>query len=179
MTGPAGTDRPTILSATPAPVTTASPAATPTPVTTANPATTSNPVTTASAATSLSSSTASIPAAHTDLDLDQRDGPDAVDPEPRDWAWVEEWREGREPMPWGPGLAIAGFTAFLVASAVYVLSTGLSSRPLVAIGVNVVVVAGLCPALWLSRGLPVLRWIAGGAAAGVLVAWLSVLVFLT
>lgn len=111
-----------------------------------------------------------------DSDFDRPEGEDPAD-EPRDWAWVEEWREGGEPMPWGPGLAIAAFTAFLVASAVYVLSSGLSSKPLVAIGVNVVVVAGLCPALWLSRGLPVLRWIAGGAAAGVLAAWLCVLVF--
>ena len=106
------------------------------------------------------------------------DGHDQFESDQRDWAWVEEWREGGEPMPWGPGLAIAAFTGFLVASAVYVLCSGLSAKPLVAIGVNVVVVAGLCPALWLSRGLPVLRWVAGGAAAGVLLAWLSVLVFL-
>lgn len=105
-------------------------------------------------------------------------GQDQFEAEQRDWAWVEEWREGNEPMPWGPGLAIAAFTGFLVASAVYVLSSGLSAKPLVAIGVNVVVVAGLCPALWLSRGLPVLRWVAGGAAAGVLIAWLAVLVIL-
>lgn len=111
-----------------------------------------------------------------DLEPAAEEGP--FEAEPRDWAWVEEWREHDEPKPWGPGLAVAGFTAFLVASAVYVLSSGLSSRPLLAIAVNVVVAAGLCPALWLSRGLPVLRWIAGGAAAGVLAAWLSVLVFL-
>ncbi len=101
------------------------------------------------------------------------------DEAPRDWAWVEEWRESQEPVPWGPGLAIAGFTLFLVASAVYVLSAGLLQRPLLAIGVNVLVFAGLCPALWLSRSLPVLRWVAAGAAAGVLVAWFAVLVFLT
>jgi hypothetical protein len=118
------------------------------------------------------------PAGAADQDLDQRQDDDPFEAEARDWAWVEEWREGREPVPWGPGLAIAAFTAFLVASAVYVLSSGLSNKPLVAIGVNVVVVAGLCPALWLSRGLPVLRWIAAGAAAGVLAAWLCVLVFL-
>ena len=114
----------------------------------------------------------------TDPDPVPVEGEDLFEVEPRDWAWVEEWRDGQEPMPWGPGLAIAGFVAFLVASAVYVLSSGLSGRPLVAIGVNVVVVAGLCPALWLSRGLPVLRWIAAGAAGGVLIAWLCVLVFL-
>ena len=95
-----------------------------------------------------------------------------------DWAWVEEWRAGREPVPWGPGLGIAGFTLLLVATAVFVLASGLADRPLLAIIVNVAVAAGLCPALWLSRALPVLRWIAGGAAAGVVVAWLCVLIFL-
>ncbi len=107
-----------------------------------------------------------------DLDAD-----DLLD-EPDDWAWVEEWREGGEPVPWGPGLTVAGFALILVASAVYVLSSGLSDRPVVAIAVNLLVAAGLGPALWLSRGLPVLRWISAGAVAGVLGAWLCVLVFL-
>ncbi len=98
--------------------------------------------------------------------------------EPLDWAWVEEWRNGGEPIPWGPGLALSGFVAFLVASAVYVLCDGLSDHPIVAVGVNVLVAGGLGPALWLSRSLPVLRWIAGGAVLGVLLAWLSVLIFL-
>lgn len=96
---------------------------------------------------------------------------------PADWAWVEEWRAGGEPVPWGPGLALSGFTLVLVASAVYVLSSGLADRPLLAIAVNVLVAAGLGPALWLSRNLPVLRWIAGGAVVGLLAAWLCVLVF--
>ena len=100
-----------------------------------------------------------------------------VDP-PADWAWVEEWRAGGEPVPWGPGLALSAFTVFVVASAVYVLSSGLSDRPILAIAVNLLVAGGLGPALWLSRGLPVLRWIAGGAVVGVLAAWLCVLVFL-
>jgi hypothetical protein len=98
--------------------------------------------------------------------------------EDRDWAWVEEWRAGHEPVPWGPGLTVSAFTLILVASAVYVLSAGLADRPIVGIGVNVVVAAGLGPALWLSRGLPVLRWIAGGAITGLLVAWFCVFVFL-
>lgn len=157
MTGTVGPDGPTLFAA---------PTATTTPATTTTPA----------ASTNSTASPASSEAADAHVEPDVIAEP--FEAEPRDWAWVEEWRENREPMPWGPGLAIAGFTAFLVASAVYVLSTGLSSRPLLAIAVNVVVVAGLCPALWLSRGLPVLRWIAGGAAAGVLAAWLSVLVFL-
>lgn len=98
--------------------------------------------------------------------------------EPADWAWVEEWRAGGEPVPWGPGLALAGFVTLLVGSAVFVLCDGLADRPIVAIGVNVLVAGGLGPALWLSRSLPVLRWIAGGAVLGVLLAWLSVLIFL-
>ena len=109
-------------------------------------------------------------------ELDSDDA-ESFDDQP-DWAWVEEWREGGEPVPWGPGLTLAGFTLILVASAVYVLSSGLWDRPILAIAVNVLVAAGLGPALWLSRGLPVLRWIAGGAVAGVLAAWLCVLVFL-
>ncbi len=114
---------------------------------------------------------------HATQEQKSRQEPMPAEP-PRDWAWVEEWRGGREPMPWGPGLALALFTGLLVATAVYVLSSGLADRPLIAVAVNVVVAAGLGPALWLSRSLPVLRWIAGGAVLGVVVAWLSVLVFL-
>ncbi|SDO38372.1 Protein of unknown function [Nakamurella panacisegetis] len=98
--------------------------------------------------------------------------------EPVEWAWVEEWRAGGEPVPWGPGLALSGFTLFLVASAVYVLSSGLADRPILAIAVNVLVAGGLGPALWLSRNLPVLRWIGAGAVLGLLSAWLCALVFL-
>ncbi len=117
-----------------------------------------------------------------DADADVGAGPD-VDGEsglnePSDWDWVEEWREEDEPVPWGPGLTVAGFALILVASAVYVLSSGLSDRPIVAIAVNLLVAGGLGPALWLSRGLPVLRWIAGGSVAGVLAAWLCALVLL-
>ena len=108
---------------------------------------------------------------------DTSDEPFRTD-EPVDWAWIEEWRAGGEPVPWGPGLVLSGFAMALVASAVYVLSAGLSDRPIIAIGVNVLVAGGLAPALWLSRSIPVLRWIAGGAAFGVLLAWLSVFVFL-
>ena len=100
-----------------------------------------------------------------------------ADREATDWAWVEEWRATGEPVPWGPGLALAGFIAALVACAVYVLSDGLADRPLLAIAVNVVVAGGLAPALWLSRKLPVLRWVAGGAVIGVLAAWIAVLIF--
>jgi len=98
--------------------------------------------------------------------------------EREDWAWVQEWREGREPVPWSTGAVLAGFSALVVGVAVWVLSAGLSDRPIVAILVNLLVAAGLAPAIWLSRGLPVLRWIAVGAAAGILIGWLSALMML-
>ncbi len=97
----------------------------------------------------------------------------------RDWAWVEEWRLSEEPVPWGPGLAVAAFCALVVGIAVWVLTAGLADIPLLSLGANVLVALGLAPALWLSRSLPVLRWIAGGGAAGVVIAWLAALVVLT
>jgi hypothetical protein len=107
------------------------------------------------------------------------------DPEPEesrdtgDWAWVEEWRAGQEPTPWATGLPLTAFAALVVAVAIWVLSAGLSDRPLVAVLVNVLVAAGLAPAVWLSRGLPVLRWIAAGCAAGVLIGWISAILMLS
>ncbi len=94
-----------------------------------------------------------------------------------DWRWVEEWRQGAEPTPWGPGLALAGFAALIIGSAVYVISFGLSDRPFLAVLANLVVAAGLSPALWMSRGMPVLRWISLGGAIGTVIAWISVLFF--
>lgn len=113
------------------------------------------------------------PASDEDGEIDERDVLD----QRGDWAWIEEWREGGEPTPWGPGLIISAFVAVLVATAVYVITAGLADRPVFALIANLVVVAGLSPALWLSRGLPVLRWVALGGAAGVVVAWIAVLAF--
>lgn len=98
--------------------------------------------------------------------------------EPVDWAWVEEWRRGREPVPWGPGLTVAAFSAALVGVAIWVLSAGLQGRPVLAVVVNLLVAGGLVPAMWLSRGLPVLRWIALGCGVGVAVGWIAALIML-
>jgi Protein of unknown function (DUF2537) len=100
------------------------------------------------------------------------------DASPVDWAWVEEWRTGREPVPWASGLGLAGFSALVVGVAVWVLSAGLAGSPVLAIGVNLLVAGGLAPAMWLSRGLPVLRWIALGSAVGVLAGWVCALTML-
>lgn len=105
-------------------------------------------------------------------DDDETGDPDAP-ADHRDWAWVEEWRAGNEPTPWAWGLAVAAFTALLVAIAIVVLSSGLSANPVVAVVINLLVAAGLVPAIWLSRELPVLRWIGLGAAIGVVGGWVA------
>jgi hypothetical protein len=106
--------------------------------------------------------------------FDDDDTADA--PHDRDWAWVEEWRASGESPAWAPGLTLAGFIALVVGLAVYVLSTGLADIPWLAVSANVLVAAGLAPALWLSRHLPVLRWISGGAAVGVVLGWIAALI---
>lgn len=98
--------------------------------------------------------------------------------EREDWAWVQEWRAGQEPTPWATGIALAVFSALIVGVAVWVLSAGLADRPVIAVLVNLLVAAGLTPAIWLSRGLPVLRWIAAGAAAGIVIGWVSAILLL-
>jgi len=111
--------------------------------------------------------------AHDGSDFDESD-----EREQSDWKWVEEWRAGQEPTPWATGLVLAGFSALVVGVAIWVLCAGLADRPVIAILVNAVVAAGLAPAMWLCRGLPVLRWIAAGALVGVIVGWLAAIVML-
>jgi hypothetical protein len=98
--------------------------------------------------------------------------------EREDWAWVREWRAGQEPTPWVTGVPLAVFAAVIVGVAVWVLSAGLADRPVVAVLVNLLVAGGLTPAMWLSRNLPVLRWIAAGAAAGIVIGWVGAILML-
>lgn len=92
-----------------------------------------------------------------------------------DWNWVEEWRSDGDRPAWGPGIAVGVFVAAIVAVALIVLTSGVVDNPLLAVGINVVIAAGMAPALWLSRGLPVLRFLAGGAAAGLVIGWIWML----
>ena len=108
-----------------------------------------------------------------DVDVDDDDGSDRAD-----WAWVEEWRSGAEPTPWATGLVLTAFCALVVGVAIWVLCAGLADRPVIAVLVNLLVAAGLAPAMWLSRGLPVLRWIAAGAALGVVGGWVAAVLML-
>lgn len=76
----------------------------------------------------------------------------------------------------GPALVVACFAAAL--SAVAVIACGaamIAVHPLLALVVNVVVVAGVAPTVWQWRAVPVWRWVVYGAAAGVVVGWLALL----
>lgn len=99
-------------------------------------------------------------------------------PETQEWAWIAEWRESAEPVPWATGLPLAAFAAVLAGVAIWVLSAGLADRPVLAVVLNVLVAGGLVPAMWLSRNLPVLRWFAAGAAVGVAGGWIAALMML-
>jgi len=43
---------------------------------------------------------------------------------------------------------------------------------------NLVVAAGLSPSIWLTRATPVWRWIAYGAAVGIVLTWFALLLSL-
>ncbi|MFI9010425.1 DUF2537 domain-containing protein [Actinosynnema sp. NPDC053489] len=84
--------------------------------------------------------------------------------------------EPQEPTPWGTGLTVSFIVAAVVAFTVYTLSVGLGeTSPWLALLANVLVVGGITPSVWLARNVPVWRWVAYGVVAGVLAAWLSLL----
>jgi hypothetical protein len=83
-----------------------------------------------------------------------------------------------EPPPWLTGLTVSAFIAAVVVVAMLALATALARETagwLALVGA-VIVTAGIGPSLWLIRRTPILRWAAYGAAAGVVIAWIGVLV---
>lgn len=86
-------------------------------------------------------------------------------------------RPGQEPpTPWGTGLAVAAIIAALVAVALVIISTGLAEvNALLAIAVNLAVAAGTAPSIWIGRRVLVWRWVALGAAGGIVLAWIALL----
>jgi hypothetical protein len=79
-----------------------------------------------------------------------------------------------EPVPWLPGLTVSGFIFVLVLFAVLTLAITLAAtNPLLAIGSNLVVTAGLLPSVWMVRHAPIWRWIALGVAGAIGLAWLA------
>ncbi len=82
----------------------------------------------------------------------------------------------RSPTPWATGLTISAFFALLTAIADIVLSRAFADAfGLLWIPANLLVVSGLAPSLWLLRRTPFWRWPALGAAAGLAVAWVCLL----
>ncbi|AOS65813.1 DUF2537 domain-containing protein [Actinoalloteichus hymeniacidonis] len=82
-----------------------------------------------------------------------------------------------ESTPWVTGLTVSAVIAVIVTITLTTVSLGWAeSTALFAAGINVAVVGGLVPAMWLLRRTPIWRWIVYGAAAGVVLAWTGLLI---
>jgi uncharacterized protein DUF2537 len=80
------------------------------------------------------------------------------------------------PTPWGTGLVIAAFVAVFVAVADVALCRAFAEAfGLLWIPANLLVGIGLAPSLWLLRRTPLWRWPALGAAVGLGVSWVVLL----
>jgi hypothetical protein len=85
----------------------------------------------------------------------------------------------REPTPWATGLPISAFFAVFTAVVVVVLSTAVRDAfGALWVAADILVAAGLAPSLWLMRRVPLWRWVAIGVAAGLVGAWVCLLVSL-
>ncbi len=84
-----------------------------------------------------------------------------------------------EPTPWATGLTVSAVAAAIVGIALLSLSQALASNGVrVVVLANVLVAAGLTPSLWLGRATPIWRWVAYGTAAGIVLAWIALLLTL-
>lgn len=87
------------------------------------------------------------------------------------------YRAQPDSVPWAAGGTVVALVAVLGAVAVYAFGAALTAvHPLLAVSVNVIAVAGVAPTAWRWRYTPVVRWVLAGAAAGVLLGWLAVLI---
>lgn len=90
-----------------------------------------------------------------------------------------QWQRVVERTPWATGSTVSVFVAVLVLFAVISVSLGLGeTSSWLAIGANVLIGCGLAPSVWLARGVPVWRWVVYGVAAGLVLAWLGLLLSL-
>ncbi|WP_410581593.1 DUF2537 domain-containing protein [Amycolatopsis sp. lyj-108] len=83
-----------------------------------------------------------------------------------------------EPTPWLTGLTVSAFIAAVVVVAMLALANTLAreTNGWLALLASVVVTAGITPSLWLARRVPIVRWASFGAAAGIVIAWIGVLI---
>lgn len=84
-----------------------------------------------------------------------------------------------EPTPWATGLIVSAMAATVVGVALLSLSQDLASNGAwLVILANLLVAAGLAPSIWLGRATPIWRWVAYGTAAGIVLAWIALLLSL-
>ncbi|MEV6906940.1 DUF2537 domain-containing protein [Amycolatopsis sp. NPDC051071] len=83
-----------------------------------------------------------------------------------------------EPTPWLTGLTISAFVASVVVVAMLALANTLAreTNGWLALLASVVVTGGITPSLWLARRVAIVRWASFGAAAGIVIAWIGVLI---
>jgi hypothetical protein len=85
-------------------------------------------------------------------------------------------RHGSEPTPWATGLVVSALVAAVVVAAVGTLVSGLAGVGWWLGGFGLVVVtAGLMPSVWLTRSVPLWRWVSYGVAGGLAISWLAAL----
>ncbi|WP_184728918.1 DUF2537 domain-containing protein [Saccharopolyspora phatthalungensis] len=83
------------------------------------------------------------------------------------------------PTPWGPGLVVSAIIGTIVVVTLVVVTLGLADvSGILAAVVNLAVAAGFAPSIWLGRNVPVWRWVAYGTAAGIVAAWIALLLSL-
>ncbi|MEU3625589.1 hypothetical protein BS329_10590 [Amycolatopsis coloradensis] len=83
-----------------------------------------------------------------------------------------------EPTPWLTGLTVSAFAAAVVVVAMLALANTLARETSgwLALIASAVVTGGITPSLWLARRVPIVRWASFGAAAGIAIAWIGVLI---
>lgn len=80
------------------------------------------------------------------------------------------------PTPWATGMPIAVFAAILVTMGDVALSRAFAEAfGLLWVPANLLVGLGLAPSLYLLRSVPFWRWPAMGTAAGLVIAWVVLL----
>ncbi|MBV8542451.1 MAG: DUF2537 domain-containing protein [Pseudonocardiales bacterium] len=84
-----------------------------------------------------------------------------------------------EPTPWATGFTVSVVVAAVVVIALLSLSQGLAPNGTgIVVLANLLVAAGLAPSMWLGRATPTWRWVAYGTAAGIVAAWVALLLSL-
>jgi hypothetical protein len=95
---------------------------------------------------------------------------------------VDRSRTGRqpgEPTPWATGLTVSAVVAVIVGVGLLSLSQALASSGIGYVALaNLLVAAGLTPSMWLGRATPIWRWLAYGAASGISLTWIVLLLSL-